>query len=53
MAGIDGSFNTEKFQGVELWATDAVAVKIDEQIVCEDFGYGLKTSSENILELLA
>ncbi len=48
MAGIDGSFNTEKFQGVELWATDAVAVKIDEEIICEDFAYGLKTNSENI-----
>ncbi|MDH3765485.1 MAG: DNA double-strand break repair nuclease NurA [Nitrosopumilus sp.] len=48
MAGIDSSFNTEKFQGVELWATDAVAVKINEEIVCEDFDYGLKTNAENI-----
>ena len=27
-AGIDSSFNNTKFQGIELWATTAVSIKV-------------------------
>ena len=47
IAGIDSSFNTQKFQGVELWAADAVAIKVNQEIVSESYDYGIK-KNENI-----
>jgi len=46
MAGIDSSHNKRKFQGVELWAVEAVSVKIDDVIVCEEFSHGIKNTEE-------
>ena len=34
-AGIDSSFNNTKFQGIELWATTAVSIKIDGEVLVD------------------
>ena len=40
-AGIDSSFNNTKFQGIELWATTAVSVKSDGEILTDLHESGL------------
>ncbi len=41
-AGIDSSFNNTKFQGIELWAVTAVAIKSNGEVLadCHDSGLG-------------
>ena len=41
IAGIDSSFNNTKFQGIELWATTAVSVKSDGEILADLHDSGL------------
>ena len=40
-AGIDSSFNNTKFQGIELWATTAVSIKADGDILVDLHNSGL------------
>ena len=40
-AGIDSSFNNTKFQGIELWATTAVSIKTDGEVLVDLHGSGL------------
>ena len=40
-AGIDSSFNNTKFQGIELWATTAVSIKADGQVLVDLHDSGL------------
>ena len=40
-AGIDSSFNSTKFQGIELWAVTAVSVKADGTVLCDLHDSGL------------
>ena len=40
-AGIDSSFNNTKFQGIELWATTAVSIKSDGDILVDLHNSGL------------
>jgi len=40
-AGIDSSFNNTKFQGIELWATTAVSIKSDGEILVDLHDSGL------------
>ena len=40
-AGIDSSFNNTKFQGIELWATTAVAIKADGEVLIDLHDSGL------------
>lgn len=41
IAGIDSSFNSTKFQGMELWVVTAVSVKSDGKIISSDHKQGL------------
>ena len=41
-AGIDSSFNNTKFQGIELWATTAVSVKSDGEILVDLHKSGIR-----------
>ena len=41
IAGIDSSFNNTKFQGIELWATTAVSIKSDGEILVDLHESGL------------
>jgi hypothetical protein len=41
IAGIDSSYNSTKFQGLELWVVTAVSVKSDSTIICELHNQGL------------
>jgi NurA-like 5'-3' nuclease len=41
IAGIDSSYNSTKFQGLELWVVSGVAVKSDGQIIYENHNQGL------------
>ena len=45
-AGIDSSFNNTKFQGIELWATTAVAIKADGEILVDLHDSGLGSDSD-------
>ena len=45
-AGIDSSFNNIKFQGIELWATTAVSVKSDGEILVDLHKSGLGSSDD-------
>ena len=49
-AGIDSSFNNTKFQGIELWATTAVSIKPDGEILVDlhDSGLGSDTDLSRI-----
>ena len=49
-AGIDSSFNNTKFQGIELWATTAVSIKSNGEIVVDlhDSGLGSDTDLSRI-----
>ena len=40
-AGIDSSFNNTKFQGIELWATTAVSIKADGEVLVDVHDSGL------------
>ena len=40
-AGIDSSFNNTKFQGIELWATTAVSIKTDGEVLVDLHDSGL------------
>ena len=40
-AGIDSSFNNTKFQGIELWATTAVSIKTDGEVLVDLHNSGL------------
>lgn len=40
-AGIDSSFNNTRFQGIELWATTAVSIKSDGEILVDLHESGL------------
>jgi len=47
LAGIDSSFNSTKFQGMELWVVTAVSVKSDGKVLSSDHKQGLgKVESE-------
>ncbi|MDE1728136.1 MAG: DNA double-strand break repair nuclease NurA [Thaumarchaeota archaeon] len=41
IAGIDSSYNSTKFQGLELWVVTGVSVKSDGQIITENHRQGL------------
>ena len=41
IAGIDSSYNSTKFQGLELWVVTGVSVKSDGQIITENHNQGL------------
>lgn len=45
-AGIDSSFNSTKFQGVELWATTAVSIKSDGEIIVDLHRSGLNATED-------
>ena len=45
-AGIDSSFNNTKYQGIELWATTAVSVKSDGEILVDLHDSGLGSDME-------
>jgi len=49
-AGIDSSFNNTKFQGIELWATTAVSIKSDGEVLVDlhDSGLGSDTDLSRI-----
>ncbi len=49
-AGIDSSFNSTKFQGIELWATTAVSIKSDGEVLVDlhDSGLGSDTDLSRI-----
>ena len=49
-AGIDSSFNNTKFQGIELWASTAVSIKADGEILVDlhDSGLGSDTDLSRI-----
>ena len=49
-AGIDSSFNNTKFQGIELWASTAVSIKADGEILVDlhDSGLGSETDLSRI-----
>ena len=50
-AGIDSSFNNTKFQGIELWATTAVSIKSDGEVLVDLHESGL--GSDNDLSRIA
>ena len=41
LAGIDSSFNSTKFQGMELWVVTAVSIKSDGQVISDNHKQGL------------
>ncbi|WP_366523026.1 DNA double-strand break repair nuclease NurA [Nitrosopumilus sp.] len=45
-AGIDSSFNNTKFQGIELWATTAVSIKSDGEILADLHKSGLGAADD-------
>ena len=45
-AGIDSSFNNTKFQGIELWATTAVSIKSDGEVLVDLHQSGLGASDD-------
>lgn len=45
-AGIDSSFNNTKFQGIELWATTAVSIKSDGEILVDLHESGLGSADD-------
>jgi len=45
-AGIDSSFNNTKFQGIELWATTAVSLKSDGEILVDLHKSGLGSADD-------
>jgi len=53
-AGIDSSFNNTKFQGIELWASTAVSVKSDGEILVDlhDSGLGSDIDLSRIASMM-
>lgn len=49
-AGIDSSFNSTKFQGIDLWATTAVSIKAEGEVLVDlhDSGLGSDTDLPKI-----
>jgi len=47
LCGIDSSFNAKKFQGIELWAVDAVSIRTDSEILSKKFDFGLSRHNDN------
>ena len=45
-AGIDSSFNNTKFQGIELWATTAVSIKSDGEVLVDLHDSGLGSADD-------
>jgi len=45
-AGIDSSFNNTKFQGIELWATTAVSIKSNGEILADLHQSGLGSDTD-------
>jgi len=45
-AGIDSSFNNTKFQGMELWATTAVSIKSNSEILVDLHESGLGSDTD-------
>ena len=45
-AGIDSSFNNTKFQGIELWATTAVSIKSNGEILVDLHKSGLGSADD-------
>lgn len=45
-AGIDSSFNSTKFQGISLWATTAVSVKSDGEVLVDLHKEGLGSDTD-------
>ena len=45
-AGIDSSFNNTRYQGIELWATTAVSIKSDGEILVDLHNSGLGSNTE-------
>lgn len=48
MAGIDSSFNSTKFQGMELWVVTAVSIRTDGKVLSDNHKQGL---SSNVSDL--
>ena len=48
IAGIDSSYNSTKFQGLELWVVTAVAIKSDGVVISEFHNHGLGTPSPEL-----
>lgn len=48
MYGIDSSYNTIKFQGLELWAVDAVSIKTTGDSIARLFDMGLGRQNDNL-----
>lgn len=44
--GIDSSFHTEKFQGLELWAIDAISISVTSDTCAREFRIGLGRTNE-------
>jgi NurA-like 5'-3' nuclease len=51
LAGIDSSFNSTKFQGMELWVVTAVSVKSDGEIISSDHKQGLGKAESDLSKL--
>lgn len=51
LAGIDSSFNSTKFQGMELWVVTAVSVKSDGEILSSDHKQGLGKAEAELSKL--
>ncbi|NRA05165.1 MAG: DNA double-strand break repair nuclease NurA [Nitrosopumilus sp.] len=46
--GIDSSFNTKKYQGLFLWATDVISINIKNETRAREFKVGLGRENEEI-----
>ncbi len=51
LAGIDSSFNSTKFQGMELWVVTAVSVKSDGEVISSDHKQGLGKAESDLSKL--
>ncbi len=47
-AGIDSSYNSTRFQGLELWVVTAISIKSDGSIISELYNHGLGTPSPEL-----
>jgi len=46
--GIDSSFNTKKYQGLFLWATDVISINIKNETRAREFKFGLGRENEEL-----
>jgi NurA-like 5'-3' nuclease len=51
LAGIDSSFNSTKFQGMELWVVTAVSIKSDGKVMSSNHKQGLGKPEEELSKL--